>query len=104
MHYGNHYEGSGETEWSAFIVGALIGAAVALLLAPQRGSQLRSMLSDYAIRAKVDLGEKAEEAWDTAVDRGKEYLGKGKEAMGDAGRSAKEFAKQAKDMAHESGR
>lgn len=104
MHNGNYYEESGESGWSAFIAGAFVGAAMALLFAPQRGSELRGMLSNYANRAKDDLEEKAEEAWDTAVHRGKEYIGKGKEVVGDAGRSAKEFAKQAKDVAHESGR
>jgi len=104
MHNGNHYEESGESGWSAFIAGAFVGAAVALLFAPQRGSELRGMLSDYANRAKDDLEEIGQEAWDTAVDRGKDYIGKGKEVVGDAGRSAKEFAKQAKDMTQESGR
>lgn len=101
MHNGSHYEESSESGWSPFIAGAVIGAAVALLFAPQRGSELRGMLSEYANRAKDDLGEKAEEAWDTAVDRGKEYIGKGKEVVGDAARPAQEFAKQAKDMAQE---
>ena len=41
--------------FSAFIAGALLGAGVALLLAPQSGSQMRGLLRDYASRAKEEL-------------------------------------------------
>lgn len=106
MHNGDyHDERIGEsTGFSAFLAGALIGAGAALLLAPQRGSELRGMLRDYAGRAKDDLVEKGQEAWDTAVERGKEYYDKGEEAIHDAGRSAKEFAKQGQDAVRDAGR
>ena len=106
MHNGTyHDERMGEsTGWSAFAAGALIGAGVALLLAPQRGSELRGMLRDYANRTKDDLVDKGHEAWDTAVERGKEYYDKGEEAIRDVGRSAKEFAKQGQDAARDAGR
>ena len=106
MNNGHRYdEPQGDaTGWSAFIAGALIGAGVALLVAPQRGSELRGMLRDYANRAKDDLVEKGHEAWDTAVERGKEYYDKGEEAIRDAGRSAKEFAKQGQDAMQDAGR
>ena len=106
MRNGHYYEeGVGEAAgWSAFMAGALIGAGVALLFAPQRGAELRGMLRDYANRASDDLVEKGQEAWDTAVERGKEYYNKGEEAVRDAGRSAKEFAKHAQDVAREPGR
>jgi gas vesicle protein len=96
MRNGNYYdEGNGDAAgWSAFLAGAMIGAGVALLFAPQRGSELRGMLSDYANRTKDDLVEKGQEAWDTAVERGKEYYDKGEEVVRDAGRSAKQFVKQ----------
>jgi gas vesicle protein len=96
MHNGNHYdEGNGDAmAWSAFIAGALIGAGVALLFAPERGTELRSKLRDYANRAKDELMEQGQEAWDTAVERGKEYYEKGEDFVRDAGRSAKEFAEQ----------
>ena len=106
MHNGTyHDERMGEsTGWSAFAAGALIGAGVALLLAPQRGSELRGMLRDYANRGKDDLVDKGHEAWDTAVERGKEYYDKGEEAIRDVGRSAKEFAKQGQDAARDAAR
>lgn len=74
-------------DWSAFVAGGLIGAGIALLVAPQRGTELRSKLRDYADRAKDELVEQGREAWDTAVKRGKEYFDKGEEVVRDAGRS-----------------
>ena len=105
MHNRNHYdEGTGDTAgWSAFMAGALIGAGIALLFAPQQGSELRGMLRNYANRAKDDLLEKGQEALDTAVERGKEYYDKGEKAVREVGRSAKGFAKQARDAGRESG-
>src|SRR3569832_371697 len=79
--------------YSTFIMGTLIGAGVALLLAPQAGAELRGMLSNCAGRAKENLLERAEAAYD-----------KGEEVVWDAGRSAKEFASQTKDFVREPGR
>ncbi len=83
--------------WSAFMAGALIGAGVALLFAPQTGTELRGMLRNYASRAKDEAVERGRAAWDTAVERGKEYYEKGQEAMHDAGRSARDFAQTGKE-------
>jgi gas vesicle protein len=69
---------------SAFLAGALVGAGVALLFAPQAGSQLRGLLRDYAARAQDELGD--------AVERGQEFVEKGKESVREAGRQAKGFA------------
>lgn len=112
MQNGQHYdEGNGAAAgWSAFLAGALIGAGVALLLAPQSGTELRRMLSSYANRAKEDLLEKAEEVYDNGEEvvrdagrSAKEFAQQGQETVQDAGRSAKEFAKQTQ-MAREPGR
>jgi len=53
----NQYDaGTGDaTGWSAFLAGALIGAGVALLVAPQPGTELRGRLRDYTNRATDDL-------------------------------------------------
>jgi gas vesicle protein len=103
-------EGTEKTGWSSFISGALIGGGVALLLAPQSGTELRGMLSNYANRAKEDLLEKAEEVYDNGEEvvrdagrSAKEFAQQGQETVQDAGRSAKEFAKQTQ-MAREPGR
>lgn len=86
---------------STFMTGALIGAGVALLLAPQSGSELRGRLRNYADRAKEDVMNQGEEALDIVVERGKEYYDKGEEVVQDAGRSAKEFAKQGAEQGQE---
>lgn len=105
MHNRNHYDEdtSDASGLSAFLAGALIGAGVALLLAPQAGSELRGRLRDYADRATDDLLEKGQEAWDTAVERGKEYYNKGEEVVRDVGRSAREFAQQGQETVREAG-
>jgi gas vesicle protein len=77
--------------WSAFLAGGLIGAGVALLFAPQRGTELRSKLGDYADQAKDQLMEQGREVWDTAVKRAKEYYDRGEEAVRDAGGSQRKL-------------
>ncbi|MCS6302637.1 MAG: YtxH domain-containing protein [Nitrospira sp.] len=105
MGNGNYYERQTDTTgWSTFLAGALIGAGVALLFAPQRGSELRGLLQNYANRAKDDLMDKGQEAWDTAVERGEEYYNRGEEAIRDAGRSAKEFAREGQEAMKDAGR
>ncbi len=89
----NHYSlGTG-----AFLAGAVIGAGIALLLAPKSGAETRDMLRDYAERAKQDLMERAEEAkatLNTAVERGKE-------AFESAKQRGKETLDTAKDAVRE---
>ena len=93
----NHDDEGEVTRWSAFVAGALIGAGVALLFAPQTGPELRGRLRDYADRAKDDLLEKAEETWDAAVERGKEYYYNGEEVLRDVGESAKDYAREGQE-------
>jgi gas vesicle protein len=57
----------------AFTIGALVGAAVALLLAPASGQETREFLSERAKEGK----EKATEA----AKRTKEYLARQKETV-----------------------
>ncbi|WHZ29788.1 MAG: hypothetical protein OJF51_004590 [Nitrospira sp.] len=95
------YSNEGGKEVIAFVAGALIGAGVAMLLTPQQGTELRGRLRDYANRAKNDLLDMGQEAWDTAVGRRTEYYKKGEEAVRDAGHSAKEFANQVQDVSEE---
>jgi gas vesicle protein len=90
--------------WSAFVAGALIGAGVALLFAPQTGNELRGMLRNYAARAKDEALERGKAAWDTAVERGREYYEKGQDAAQEAGRSAREYAQSGKEALRGEGR
>jgi gas vesicle protein len=94
--YDRDYE-SDYMGWSAFVAGAFIGAGVALLLAPQTGSELRGMLRSYASRAKDEMTDRGREAWDTAIDRGKEYMETGREAVKEAGRTARDYMESGKE-------
>jgi len=90
--------------FSAFIAGALLGAGVALLLAPQSGSQMRGLLRDYASRAKEELDhaiEQATEPWDSAKEHGRKFFANGKESLREAGRQVKGFAETGKKAVNE---
>lgn len=47
---------------AGFVVGGLIGAAVALLMAPQSGEETRTLIRDKSIELKDKAVERAEEA------------------------------------------
>ena len=82
---------------SSFLRGALVGAGVALLFAPQAGREIRGLLRDYVARAKEGFGEAVErgaEAWDEARERGQEFVAQGKEAVREAGRQAQGVAEE----------
>jgi gas vesicle protein len=71
-------------------VGAVIGAAAALLLAPQTGNETRELLrekgTDWARQARVrgsDLARRAQETLGDAHVRAHEYLGRGREVVED---------------------
>lgn len=89
---------------SVFITGALVGAGIALLFAPQSGSQMRGLLRDYAARAKDDFDDAVDqgaEMLDSTVERGQEFVEKGKESLREAGRQAKGFAEAGKQAAND---
>ena len=92
------------TAMPAFLAGALIGAGIALLLAPQTGAELRGTLRSYAARARDEAYERGREVWDTAVERGKDYLETGKETMREAGKTAREYMESGKEDVREAGR
>ena len=80
---------------STFITGALVGAGLALLFAPQAGAQLRGFLRDYAARAKDELDEAIDhgtEVLDSAVEHSQEFVEKGRDSLRETGRQTKEFA------------
>lgn len=78
----------------AFVTGALVGAGLALLLAPQSGRETRDQIRGYARRTEDslrDLAGKATEALDEVVERGREVLQEKKSVLTeafDAGREA----------------
>ncbi|MEO5864611.1 MAG: YtxH domain-containing protein [Nitrospiraceae bacterium] len=61
----------------AFVGGGMVGAAMALLLAPQSGRKSREQVREYVRRAEEDvheLSEKATQAMDQAVEKGREFV------------------------------
>jgi gas vesicle protein len=71
-------------------VGAIIGAAAALLLAPKTGDETREILrekgTDWARQARVrgsELAKRAQETMGDAQVRAQEYLGRGREVVED---------------------
>lgn len=89
---------------SAFVAGALVGAGIALLFAPQSGAQTRGLLRDYAARAKDGLDDavgRGADAWDHAKDQGHELVEKGKDSLREAGRQVKGLAEEGRKTINE---
>lgn len=79
---------------AGFLVGALVGAAATVLLAPQSGEQTRTMIREKG----VELGQRAEELSLQAKDRAGEYQTKMMQAV-DEGKAA--AAKRKEDLLSE---
>lgn len=65
---------------ASFALGAILGAALALMLTPQTGKEARERLKDVAEKAKEIAIEKAKELLEEAKERIKKE-GEGKEGM-----------------------
>ena len=70
--------GAANLAW--FLTGAALGAATALLLAPQTGDETREYLRKRASDGREQLGRSGREA----LDRGRELYDRGKELADDA--------------------
>jgi len=71
----------------AFVTGGLLGAAAALLLAPQSGRESQKQLRGYARRAEEgvhELADKAGEVVDQAMDKGREFIKDQQAVLSDA--------------------
>ena len=75
---------------AGFIIGGLVGAATALILAPQSGEQTRSQIREKGIELRDRAGEMAEDARSRA-----------EEAAVEARKRADELERRAKDMYEE---
>ena len=71
------YQASSGSWLLTFILGGLVGAAVALLVAPKPGRQAREQLKDMAQDAK----EKAEDYYDQARSKVSDAVRKGTETF-----------------------
>lgn len=71
----------------AFVGGGLVGAVMALLLAPQSGRESREQLREYARRAEEqanELADKATQVMDQTVDKGHEFVQEQKMVLAEA--------------------
>jgi gas vesicle protein len=65
---------TGYSGLTVFLAGVCVGAGLGLLLAPRAGDDLRELLSDQISRTKDDLLERGKDAFQTALEQGREYL------------------------------
>ena len=71
----------------AFVGGGLLGAAMALLLAPQSGRGSREQVRWYGQRAEAqahELADKATDVMDQAVEKGREFVQEKKMVLAEA--------------------
>lgn len=84
----------------AFVSGAALGAVAALLLAPQSGRESREQLRGYARRAEDnlrDLAGRAGEAFEEAVDQGKDFVESKKSVLREAFEAGRDAMKRERD-------
>jgi gas vesicle protein len=70
---------SGLEFFAGFVVGGLVGAAVALILAPQSGEETRTQIREKSIELKTRAGELAVEARERAEELSEEARQKAEE-------------------------
>jgi gas vesicle protein len=95
----NQSSASASTVLLALLGGAVLGAGIALLYAPQSGRRTRQKLKglgDDAEDYARELLERAEDGVDQAGRQGKDWLQKGQEFVGDKLRQAGEAIDGAK--------
>ncbi len=89
----------GAVGW-ALVSGGLLGAAMALLLAPQSGRETREQLGGYARRAEKNIHELADNAiriLDQAVDKGHEFIKDKQAVLSDAVEAGRVAMKQERE-------
>lgn len=92
-----HNGGSGD-KLVYFLIGAGIGAVTALLFAPKTGSELRSEIADatkkgldLARDTGRDVGERAQEYYQTSVERATDLSARSREAVTDLTQRGKDL-------------
>ena len=86
---------------AGFIFGGLIGAAVALLYAPQSGEETRTIIREKSIELKDKAVDSAEDARVRAEKALEEARAKADKAIAEARQKAEELANLTKDRAIE---
>ena len=75
-----------------FLTGAALGASVALLLAPQPGSETRELVKRRALEGRDALARGGRDA----LERGRDLYEKGKELADEAGERGREVVSKVK--------
>lgn len=78
----NYEEGGSGLGW--FLVGLGVGAVVAMLYTPRRGSEIRGLISEKAGEARDQVSERGRQARDYVTQRGRELYERGREVVGEA--------------------
>lgn len=93
----NHHDGGGSIAW--FLAGCALGAAGALLLAPQTGRETRAQLRERAERSR----ERLEEARREAYERGRRAYEEGRRRADEAAESGRKYVERGREL-YERGR
>jgi len=99
------YDGDTGSWLLSFVLGGLIGAAIALLVAPKSGRQTRAQIKDMAQDAKERAEgyyEQAKDRISTAMQKGAEVLQQKKEDIESTISRAKKGYQKAKETLTES--
>jgi gas vesicle protein len=86
---------------AGFVIGGLVGAATALLLAPQSGEETRTYIRDKSIELKDKAGETATEARARAEAALADAQARAEAALAEAQARYDELAQAAKDKTAE---
>lgn len=95
---------------SAFLTGALLGAAAALLLTPRTGKENRKILTDYGLDLKDKLPDELRHQAEATIERGSHLIKQGQEMIRrghdiiDEGKEYLDDKKKALNEAIEAGR
>jgi len=84
----------------SFFLGGLVGAGIALLVAPKAGEETRKMIKELAEDAKKraeDYLEQTKGKAASAIEKGKEFIEKEKNIIGSAIEAGKEAYEKEKD-------
>ena len=98
--------GTSAAVFLAFLSGAAMGAVMGLLLAPQTGNESRDQLRGYARRAENDLRDlagRAGEAFEEAVDQGKEFVESRGSVLREAFDAGREAIRRERGRNHDEG-
>ncbi len=84
----------------SFFLGGLVGASIALLVAPKAGEETRKMIKELAEDAKKraeDYLEQTKGKAASAIEKGKEFIEKEKNIIGSAIEAGKEAYEKEKE-------